>query len=202
MLVSQHKELPCAHVCLQNLRWSTRLTDVHVEQPQWAKLVQLISVHTMMTRCDSLECLHLEVNFQLSFEMLNFIHSFVNLSFASLSLSRLITSRLETSIFRVISRHYGNVKVSNRMESPNGCGNFKQSIIILLKFFALMLYLGNIYSIFPSSQDVHVKQNLIRATELIGKALEPSRLQQPEFTFTKRKELIDHMLVGSEDNLY
>lgn len=64
----------------------------------------------------------------------------------------LITSRLETSIFRVISRHYGNVK------------------------------------------DVHVKQNLIRATELIGKALEPSRLQQPEFTFTKRKELINHML--------
>lgn len=64
----------------------------------------------------------------------------------------LITSRLETSIFRVISRHYGNVK------------------------------------------DVHVKQNLIRATELIGKALEPSRLQQPEFVFTKRQELVNHML--------
>lgn len=64
----------------------------------------------------------------------------------------LITSRLETSIFRVISRHYGNVK------------------------------------------DMHVKQNLIRATELIGKALEPGRLQQPEFIFTKRKELINHML--------
>lgn len=65
----------------------------------------------------------------------------------------LITSRLETSIFRVISRHFSNVK------------------------------------------DVNVKQNLIRATELIGKALEPSRLQQPEFVFTKRQELIQHMLV-------
>ncbi|KAK2550462.1 Maestro heat-like repeat-containing protein family member 1 [Acropora cervicornis] len=64
----------------------------------------------------------------------------------------LITSRLETSIFRVISRHYTNVK------------------------------------------DVHVKQNLIRATELIGKALEPSRLQQPEFVFTKRQEFVNHML--------
>ena len=47
---------------------------------------------------------------------------------------------------------------------------------------------------------MHVKQNLIRGTELIGKALETSRLQQPEFTFTKRKELINHMLVGPEDS--
>ena len=47
---------------------------------------------------------------------------------------------------------------------------------------------------------MHVKQNLIRATELIGKALEPGRLQQPEFIFTKRKELINHMLVGSGED--
>lgn len=45
-------------------------------------------------------------------------------------------------------------------------------------------------------KDVHVKQNLIRATELIGKALEPSRLQQPEFVFTKRQEFVNHMLVS------
>ncbi|KAJ7383167.1 Mroh1p [Desmophyllum pertusum] len=72
----------------------------------------------------------------------------------------LVTSRLETSIFRVISRHYSNVK------------------------------------------DVHVKQNLIRATGLIGKALEPSRLQQPEFIFTKRKELINHMLDKDSNTLH
>ena len=31
MLVSRHKELPYAHVRLKDLRWSTRLMDVHVE---------------------------------------------------------------------------------------------------------------------------------------------------------------------------
>ena len=45
-----------------------------------------------------------------------------------------------------------------------------------------------------------MKQNLIRATELIGKALEPNRLQQPEFVFTKRQELVNHMLVGGGDS--
>ncbi|XP_048576780.1 maestro heat-like repeat-containing protein family member 1 isoform X2 [Nematostella vectensis] len=64
----------------------------------------------------------------------------------------LITSRLEASVFRIISKHFSNVK------------------------------------------DVNVKQNIIRMTELIAKALEPSRLQQPDFVLTKRSELINHML--------
>ena len=66
----------------------------------------------------------------------------------SLSLSRLITSRLETSIFRVISRHYGNVKASNRLLSPKVCGkilsylffnSWFRSIIILLEWGILIL---------------------------------------------------------------
>lgn len=54
-------------------------------------------------------------------------------------------------------------------------------------FRAISRHYGNV-------KDTSVKQNLIRVTELIGKALEPSRLQQPEFVFTKRQELVNHML--------
>ncbi|XP_031575321.1 maestro heat-like repeat-containing protein family member 1 [Actinia tenebrosa] len=64
----------------------------------------------------------------------------------------LITSRLEANIFRVMIKHFGNVK------------------------------------------DTSVKQNLIRAVELIGKALDPSRLQQADFVFSRRAELVNHML--------
>ncbi|KAK3746766.1 hypothetical protein QZH41_013595 [Actinostola sp. cb2023] len=52
----------------------------------------------------------------------------------------------------------------------------------------------NMIKHFAHVKDTNVKQNLIRAVELIGKALEPSRLQQPDFVFSRRVELINHML--------
>lgn len=38
-----------------------------------------------------------------------------------------------------------------------------------------------------------MKQNLIRAVDLVGKALHPSHLQTNDFVFQKRSDLLIHM---------
>lgn len=45
------------------------------------------------------------------------------------------------------------------------------------------------------SQDTAVKQNLIRTIDLIGKALHPDHLKSNDFVFSKRGDLINHLLV-------
>jgi hypothetical protein len=45
-------------------------------------------------------------------------------------------------------------------------------------------------------QDTVVKQNLIRTIDLIGKALHPDHLKTNEFIFSKRGDLINHLLVS------
>ena len=42
-----------------------------------------------------------------------------------------------------------------------------------------------------------MKQNLIRTIDLIGKALHPDHLKSTEFVFSKRGDLINHLLVSS-----
>lgn len=44
-------------------------------------------------------------------------------------------------------------------------------------------------------KDTVVKQNLIRTIDLIGKALHPDHLKTNDFTFNKRGDLINHLLV-------
>ena len=39
-----------------------------------------------------------------------------------------------------------------------------------------------------------VKQNLIRTIDLIGRALHPDHLKTNEFIFTKRADLLNHLL--------
>ena len=46
-----------------------------------------------------------------------------------------------------------------------------------------------------SAKDASVKQNLIRAVELIGKAVQPKHVQREDFIFTRRSELLKHMKV-------
>jgi len=40
-----------------------------------------------------------------------------------------------------------------------------------------------------------VKQNLIRTIDLIGKALHPDHLKNSDFVFSKKGDLINHLLV-------
>ena len=44
-------------------------------------------------------------------------------------------------------------------------------------------------------KDTVVKQNLIRTIDLIGKALHPDHLKIEGFVFSKRGDLINHLLV-------
>ncbi|XP_047135268.1 maestro heat-like repeat-containing protein family member 1 isoform X1 [Hydra vulgaris] len=46
---------------------------------------------------------------------------------------------------------------------------------------------------FASTKDSVAKQNLIKAVELIGKAVQPSHMQQDGFVFTRRGDLLKHM---------
>ena len=46
---------------------------------------------------------------------------------------------------------------------------------------------------FTTVRDSIVKQNLIRAVELIGKAVQPSHLQKTDFIFKRRGDLLKHM---------
>ena len=48
-----------------------------------------------------------------------------------------------------------------------------------------------------SAKDANVKQNLIRAVELIGKAVQPKHVQRDDFIFTRRSELLKHMKVNN-----
>eukprot|EP00118_Oscarella_pearsei_P020078 m.216312 g.216312 ORF g.216312 m.216312 type:complete len:1058 (+) comp39860_c0_seq3:99-3272(+) len=48
---------------------------------------------------------------------------------------------------------------------------------------------------FTNVKDTSVKQNLIRAVDLVGKALHPSHLQTTDFVFQKRADLLGHMQV-------
>ena len=48
---------------------------------------------------------------------------------------------------------------------------------------------------FVSTKDTFAKQNLIKAVELIGKAVQPSHMQQDAFIFTRRGDLLKHMQV-------
>ena len=41
-----------------------------------------------------------------------------------------------------------------------------------------------------------MKQNLIRAVDLIGKSLHPNHLQTADFVFQKRGDLLAHMQVS------
>ncbi|CAB4014662.1 Hypothetical predicted protein, partial [Paramuricea clavata] len=43
-------------------------------------------------------------------------------------------------------------------------------------------------------KDLGVKQSLIHCVELIAKACHPNHLQQAQFTFSKRNELLKHMI--------
>ena len=45
------------------------------------------------------------------------------------------------------------------------------------------------------SQDMVVKQNLIRTIDLIGRALHPDHLKKTDFIFSKRGDFINHLLV-------
>ena len=61
-----------------------------------------------------------------------------------------------------------------------------------------ILYLRCLYMfgvhVFPL-QDTVVKQNLIRTIDLIGRALHPDHLKRTDFVFSKRGDLITHLLV-------
>ena len=48
---------------------------------------------------------------------------------------------------------------------------------------------------FATVRDNNVKQNLIRAVQLIGKAVQPSHIQREDFLFTRRSDLLKHMQV-------
>lgn len=41
-----------------------------------------------------------------------------------------------------------------------------------------------------------MKQNLIRAVELIGKAVQPKHVQRDDFVFARRADLLKHMKVS------
>lgn len=53
----------------------------------------------------------------------------------------------------------------------------------------------NKYILFSPLQDTVVKQNLIRTIDLIGRALHPDHLKKTDFVFSKRGDLISHLLV-------
>lgn len=48
---------------------------------------------------------------------------------------------------------------------------------------------------FSTIKDSNVKQNLIRAVELIGKAVQPKHVQRDDFVFARRADLLKHMKV-------
>lgn len=51
---------------------------------------------------------------------------------------------------------------------------------------------------FTTVRDNNVKQNLIRAVELIGRAVQPNHLQSENYVFTRRTDLLKHMEVRKQ----
>ena len=79
---------------------------------------------------------------------------------------------MEVNILRSINPHFAKVKVlCFSRSSLSGC--------VIVDF-----------------KDTVVKQNLIRTIDLIGKALHPDHLKTEDFVFTKRGDLINHLLVS------
>ncbi len=102
-----------------------------------------------------------------------------------LLLYRLITSRVEVNILRSINPHFAKVKVSLCLSS--------YSVRDVSHSTYYTLHISHITHS-THFQDTIVKQNLIRTIDLIGRALHPDHLKNKDFVFSKRGDLINHLL--------